>query len=269
MKRILSLALCAGLMLTGAAFAGDLTSGMDIKGGENGFASLMLKRAPNAVQEDGLLKLRVALTKGQKLKGYGFSLQYDQTRYEFVEAKEVTGNLLDTGSGQPTLFLSSNKTSGQIAVGAMKIDGQAAEGNGELVEFTFRTGETPLPTDFQILEGVLVDLTGGVDLVHNIEIGNLKPMPDDYGMDQNLPNPFNPSTTINYQLPEAGRIKMMVYNLLGQEVRALVNEELDAGFHSVIWDGKNELGRQVASGVYMYRIQAGDYTKTLRMMMLK
>ena len=269
MKRISSWLVCVSLILTGVSFAGDLTTGLDIRGGENGFAGMVLKRAPNAVQEDGFLTVRVSLTESKLLKGYGFSLQFDPAKYEFVEAKEVNGSLLETGSGQQALFLSSNKTPGKIDVGAMKVDGESAEGAGDLVDFKFKTVEIPLPTDFQILEGVLVDLVGGVDLVQNIEIGNLKAIPDDYGLDQNMPNPFNPNTTINYQLPEVGRVKIVVYNLLGQEVRTLVDENLDAGFHTAVWDGKNALGHQVASGVYMYRLQSGSYVKTLRMMLLK
>ncbi len=70
-------------------------------------------------------------------------------------------------------------------------------------------------------------------------------------------------------MPEPGRAKVVIYNLLGQEVRILLNEDVEAGFHTVVWDGKNALGYQVASGVYMYRLRAGDFTKTLRMMLLK
>ncbi len=269
MKRFLVLSVCAGLALAGSSFAGDMTSGLEITGGQNGLAGLMLERADNGPQEDGVLKLQVTLNQAQMLKGYGFVLHYDQARYEFIEAKEVEGNILDTGSGQQVLFLSSNKTPGQVAVGAMKVDGESVQGDGQLVEITFKTIETPLPTDFQIAEGVLVDLEGNIDVVQNIEIGNLKPTPDIYGLNQNMPNPFNPSTTIGYQLPEAGHVSLVVYNLLGQEVRKLVDESMDAGYYSLVWDGMDDLGRQVASGIYMYRMQASTFSETRRMMLLK
>ena len=267
MKRLI-IAGCLGLGLVGSAIAGPLTRGIEFTGGENALANLVLQRAQNIVVEDGVLKLQVAINQAQKLKGYGFVLQYDQSKYEFVEARQVDQNLLDA-SGQPALFLASNKTPGQVAVGAMKVDGQAVSGDGGLVEFTFNTTHTPLASDFQILDGVMVDLAGGIDAITNIEIGALKPMPTDYALEQNVPNPFNPSTTIQYRLPEAGEVQLVIYNLLGQEVRTLVQESMDAGFHSVVWDGMDEFGKQVASGIYIYRLSVTDFTQVQRMMLLK
>ena len=94
-------------------------------------------------------------------------------------------------------------------------------------------------------------------------------MPKDYALGQNVPNPFNPSTTIEYRLPEAGDVLLVIYNLLGQEVRTLVRESMDAGFHSVVWDGTDEFGKQVASGIYIYRMSVADFTQVQRMMLLK
>ena len=268
MKRLI-IATCLGIGLAGSAIAGPLTQGIEFTGGENSLAGLVLQRAQNIVVEDGVLKLQVTINHAQNLKGYGFVLQYDQSKYEFVEAGQVDQNLLDTNSGQPALFLASNKTPGQIAVGAMKVDGQAVSGDGVLVEFTFKTTQTPLASDFQILDGVMVDLSGGIDAITNIEIGALKPMPTEYALEQNVPNPFNPSTTIEYRLPAASDVRLVIYNLLGQEVRTLVQETMDAGFHSVVWDGMDDFGKQVASGIYIYRMSAADFTKVQRMMLLK
>ena len=268
MKRLI-VAVGLGLGLVSSTIAGPLTQGIEFTGGENSLASLVLQRAQNIVAEDGVLKLHIAINHAQKLKGYGFVLQYDQSKYEFVEARQVDQNLLDASSAQPALFLASNKTPGQVAVGAMKVDGQAVSGDGALVEFTFKTTQTSLASDFQILDGVMVDLAGGIDAITNIEIGTFKAMPKDYALGQNVPNPFNPSTTIEYRLPEAGDVQLVIYNLLGQKVRTLVQETMDAGFHSVVWDGTDEFGKQVASGIYIYRMSVADFTKVQRMMVLK
>ncbi len=266
--RIVS-SVCAAFVLIGPALAGDMTRGLNITGGRNADAMLKLERENDPGAESGVLKLHVSVAQTDALKGYGFSLQYDPVKYEFVNATELEGNLLKSGSGQETLFLSSNRTAGQVDIGAVKIDGQGASGGGKLVELVFRTSGTPVSSDFQVSESVLVGLDGAVDMLHRAEIGNLKPLPDRFNLDQNMPNPFNPATVIGYQLPEAGLVYLAIYNLLGQEVRVLVNERRDAGSFSATWDGADVLGRRVASGIYLYRIQAGSFSATKRMLLLK
>ena len=201
MKRLI-IATCLGFGLVGSAIAGPLTQGIEFTGGENSLAGLVLQRAQNIVAEDGVLKLQVAINHAQKLKGYGFVLQYDQSKYEFVEARQVDQNLLDVNSGQPALFLASNKTPGQVAVGAMKVDGQAVSGDGALVEFTFKTTQTPLASDFQILDGVMVDLAGGIDAITNIEIGALKPMPQIMPLNKISQIPLTPPRRLNIGCPK-------------------------------------------------------------------
>ena len=218
---------------------------------------------------DKTLTVRLSLSQASRLKGYGLTLQYDPAKYEFLEARELDGNLLASGSNRETLFLSSNRTPGELNIGAVRVDGQGASGEGALAELVFETGGKPSPADFQVSESVLVSVDGAVDLLTRVEIGNLNPLPDRYGLNQNMPNPFNPSTAIRYQLPEAGPVRLSVYNLLGQEVRVLVNESKEAGSFTATWDGTDALGRRVASGIYLYRIQAGDFSASRRMLLLK
>jgi len=245
-----------------------MTGGLEIAGGQNAFAQFRIERLQQGSDDDGTLRLVLSVKEASQLKGYGAVLSYDASKYELLEARELDGNLLKT-SDQSTLFISSNRTVGEVTVGAMKVDGQSADGEGGLVEFVLKSSQEPLPTDFQITEGVLVDLHGGIDAVQVVEIGDLRLRPDTFALDQNMPNPFNPSTTITYQMPEAGEVKLVVYNLLGQEIRTLVDEALDAGYHKVVWDGTDALGRQVASGIYIYRIKAASNTYARRMMLLK
>ena len=257
------------ILAVGPASAGSLSQGLEITGGQNPFAKLELKRVDKGQSEDGLMRLRMTVTDARKLKGYGFMLRYDETKYEFVEAKQVVEGLMGSADGQAGLFVSSNKTPGEVIVGSMKIDGSAADGTGDLVEFVFRTEDTPLQSDFQVLDGLLVDLSGQVDQLHDIVIGRLDAIPEDYALAQNLPNPFNPSTTISYEVPKSGRVKLVIYNLLGQEVRTLVDENIESGFYTVVWDGADTFGRQVASGIYIYRMNSGEFSAIKRMMFLK
>ncbi|HSW56200.1 MAG TPA: T9SS type A sorting domain-containing protein [Ignavibacteriaceae bacterium] len=88
--------------------------------------------------------------------------------------------------------------------------------------------------------------------------------PKEFKLEQNYPNPFNPTTTIQYQLPQDARVTLKIYDILGSEVATLVNEEQEAGYKEVQFNGSN-----IASGMYVYRLQAGDYISTKKMMLLK
>ncbi|MGC9093959.1 MAG: T9SS type A sorting domain-containing protein, partial [Bacteroidota bacterium] len=87
---------------------------------------------------------------------------------------------------------------------------------------------------------------------------------------QNYPNPFNPTTTIKFGVPKASPVTLEIYNILGEKVRTLLNgENFEPGYWTVNWDGKDNAGLSVPSGIYFYRIVAGDFVKTMKMMMLK
>ena len=94
-------------------------------------------------------------------------------------------------------------------------------------------------------------------------------IPVTYSLDQNYPNPFNPTTTIRYQLPEAGDVKINIYNILGQQVRTLVNTRQNAGSYSMVWDGRDRAGQSVASGMYIYRMESGNFVQQRKMMLIK
>lgn len=93
--------------------------------------------------------------------------------------------------------------------------------------------------------------------------------PARFSLLQNYPNPFNPATTIRYDLPHAARITLSIYNLLGQQVVTLVDEFQNAGSQSVVWDGKDRSGKPVVSGIYIYRLTAGDFQQANRMFLAK
>jgi flagellar hook assembly protein FlgD len=94
-------------------------------------------------------------------------------------------------------------------------------------------------------------------------------VPQQFDLAQNFPNPFNPSTTISYALPKDVSVQLEIFNLLGQRVKVLTDGYQTAGFKSVVWDGFDQSGKAVSSGIYIYRLKAGNYTKTRKMMLLK
>jgi hypothetical protein len=95
-------------------------------------------------------------------------------------------------------------------------------------------------------------------------------MPDDYVLEQNFPNPFNPSTTIRFALPIKDRISMKIYDMLGREVRTLADhQEYPAGPSQIVWDGKSNAGQPVSSGTYFYSLIYGNFKKTMKMSLVK
>jgi hypothetical protein len=112
------------------------------------------------------------------------------------------------------------------------------------------------------------------------------PVPEVFALSQNYPNPFNPNTTIRYTIPStehrvksggtgadselyALRTTLKIYNILGQKVKTLVNEPQEAGYYSVTWEGRDDFGGEVASGVYLYRLIAGDFVQTKKMTLIR
>ncbi len=110
-------------------------------------------------------------------------------------------------------------------------------------------------------------------LTLSIDVSNLSVedeiIPDVFALHQNYPNPFNPVTTIRFDVPEHSLVKMEIYNILGQSVRTLVNQDLNAGFHSIQWNGTNDQGKPLASGMYIYSIQANGFHAVKKLVYMK
>lgn len=128
--------------------------------------------------------------------------------------------------------------------------------------------------------GMIWDLTNGnaniragLDSVFGpdteVNDDDLSQISESFALDQNYPNPFNSSTIINYHLSRESKVTLRIHNMLGQEIRELVNESQSAGSKSIVWDGKDYLGKEVASGTYFYQLTAGDYRETKKMTLTK
>ncbi len=127
---------------------------------------------------------------------------------------------------------------------------------------------------FKIREAVgdvYVIHSSGKEILTNNSINNdhLNNLPQNYALYPNYPNPFNPSTTIEFDVPEQSMVKLVVYDVAGRRIRTLANGSYAAGHHQVVWDGRDERGVPVASGVYIYRLTAGSHHFTRKMMLMK
>ena len=114
---------------------------------------------------------------------------------------------------------------------------------------------------------LLISLIGHSDgPVSTQETGSV---PTGFSITQNFPNPFNPTTTIKYQIPSTGEVNLVIYNLLGGRVRMLVDRPQESGYHEVHWDGKNDAGLSLSSGIYVYRLNTANYSLVKKMVLLK
>lgn len=99
-------------------------------------------------------------------------------------------------------------------------------------------------------------------------------LPTEFGLSQNYPNPFNPTTTINFQIPRLNDLQeiptyLQIFDIRGKLVKTLLDEKLSPGYYSYIWNGLNDYGEQISSGIYFYKIRAGDFCKSKKMLAIR
>ena len=169
-----------------------------------------------------------------------------------VEGAELTSDYL----------LASNVEDGRIR--ASFAGAESGVGPGPVLEVVFDASSMDLLSSLRLDRVVLNEgrIPARVDR-------STVDVPKAHHLAQNYPNPFNPETTIRYDLAKAGKVRLIVYALNGQAVRTLVDEKRPAGRYSVAWDGRDDAGRAVASGVYLCRMAAGDYRMVRKLVLVR
>ena len=155
--------------------------------------------------------------------------------------------------------------------------GIAVDSNGS----AYVTGDTQ-SNDFPTADPIYSSFDGGNSIAGDVFVAKfslggtpvesetpLAELPEAYALHQNYPNPFNAITEIRYKIPEEDHVTLKIFNTLGQEVWTLVEKHREAGLHEVSWDSRDSAGREVASGVYFCRLEAGDFHKTIKMVLIK
>jgi flagellar hook assembly protein FlgD len=94
-------------------------------------------------------------------------------------------------------------------------------------------------------------------------------IPEVFALHENYPNPFNPSTTLSFDLPKISNVNITIYNMLGQKVKTFSMQNASAGYHSVRWNGTNDLGERVSTGIYLYQLHTREFVKTRKMVFMK
>lgn len=184
-----------------------------------------------------------------------------------------------------TAELTSTVDGVDLFSGTGELAGIAAGGTGQLV---FKAALLPVgldstTVDFSLnvfsadcesslvpvcIDTIMDDISLEVSVL-SLNSRHLPEIPNEYALKEAYPNPFNPETTIQFSVPENGFMTLKVYNIMGQEVRTLVDNFMVRGYHSVVWDGTDDSGASASGGVYLYRINANGYSKTMKMILLK
>ena len=140
--------------------------------------------------------------------------------------------------------------------------GRASSSNFNIHGTLGQAGGVSSGTNFRLTTGIITAMTFE-------ESNELSALPEFFDLSQNYPNPFNPTTVINYAIPRTTEVTIVIYDLLGREVIRWEGNKIEAGYHSIRWDGRNQRGVQVSSGVYIYRIIAGDFIRSKKMVLLR
>jgi hypothetical protein len=237
--------------------------------GVNENAEFSLSLGSDRVVVGQTVTVNVSLAKAEALVGYGFVLNYDADKFEFVSADPASKDLLKSTGGETPLF-SSWPADGKVSVANAVIDGSAINGGGEVASLTFKVlREFEGQVRFEIAEGVVFDPKQLSNQAVIAGVLDLQSTPTEFALLQNFPNPFNPETTIPYNLTETSDVSLQIYNVVGQVVRTLVAERQAPGRYQVRWNGADDRGVPVSSGIYFYKITAGKNQATQKLMLLK
>ena len=140
-------------------------------------------------------------------------------------------------------------------------------------EITVQTGSSFTAYDYgQVKEGdCTTTLTPGGDgtITLLVEITDIESLPTEFTVKPAYPNPFNPTTTIHYGIPDAGEVSIMIYDLMGRKVSTLFHDEQQAGWYEITWNGLLNNGSLAPAGMYLYKITAGDEIKTSKISLIK
>ncbi|NIT56749.1 MAG: T9SS type A sorting domain-containing protein [Aliifodinibius sp.] len=139
----------------------------------------------------------------------------------------------------------------------------------DLAGVSMRARFTSFPTGYAWFDDFSIQEVDIVTIIEDEETPITNIIPTDFKLDQNYPNPFNPETVIEFRVPEQGQVELSVYNTLGQKVRTLVNDVRSPGTYRVLWDGRDQAGNRVSSGMYLYQLRGKNALITKKMILIK
>ena len=213
------------------------------------------------------ITVSINLNKPQGLKAFGIDLGYPEELMSFV--KVASTNLTE---GWQALNGKKNLT-GVVTIGGFNSEGINSTKPCALVTVTFKMKEKAEGTGdfwlFNLTDDLVKAEVNSAKFNSGIGLAEDREIPASYALEQNYPNPFNMDTEIVYQLPEAVHVNLIIYNLMGQKIKMLVSRNESAGRYEVQWDGRDEQGHEIPSGVYIYRLETSQFSDIKKMIIIK
>ena len=211
------------------------------------------------------IEIPINISNGSNIYGFTGNLIYDHTVVSIdtvLFSDYLDGYLFELNEinpGEIRIVSAGANPDGETGVFATLIvtvgENFAEESNISITNLRWNEGDViETPVEMTISFGLGLDVAS---------------IPDVFALHQNYPNPFNPTTQIQYDLPEDKNVTIAIYDVMGRNIRTLMNGRQTAGYHSVRWDAKNDTGEGVAAGMYIYTIQAGEFRATKKMVLLK
>ena len=178
-----------------------------------------------------------------------------------LTASEIS-SLYNSGSGKTATTVQTDKVVGYWELdegsGSTVTDESGNSNNGTIHGASWERTQYSANGPFELI----IDASG-----LSVDVSNT--LPNQFQLHANFPNPFNPTTSIKYDLPKDALVSLMIFDITGREIRHLVNETQNAGFKAIMWDGTNNYGHQVGTGMYLYQIKAGAFVQTRKMILMK
>jgi len=237
------------------------------------------------ISKDGIFNLPVIGKFDVDLAAVQLEIKYDPKKITLLEpalTPKTEGLSIYSSSNQGIQKIDSLRS---LQVGILDPTGkhQISAGTNALVNLKIKGSDltsrfASLTTGLEITKAILVDKNAQkipVQIVAKMKesgeelVGEKSAIPQEFSLSQNYPNPFNPETEISYGLPRDCYVKLAIHNVAGQKVNTLVDERQSAGYKTIYWNGRDDKGKEVASGIYFYKLEAGNFTESRKMVLIK
>jgi len=180
----------------------------------------------------------------------------DNLQFESTAIMNTTSNMISEASN----------SEGGVTVAFAS--GKSLNNHGLKIKLLFKGLNSNVPSSANIeIDNIILDDNPGI--ISSVTNNSNNEIPTEWNLSQNRPNPFNTETTIRYQVPKFSYVKIEIFNLIGQHLRTLVNEDKNPGTYKAIWNGKDDQGLSVGSGIYIYRMNAGEFTAIKKMVLVQ